>query len=241
MILTLKSIICLETTIEPTDEPYLLISADGDAPEHWGPFSMRQGDSRNIDMSIPFDRLVTIQLMESDSSSLTSSINDVIGDFEVSSDHPRGAFTITLPQMSGDGLVGVTTRDPFYTISYDVTRDAGDRLDQWNLGLISIRCNDAQEATDEAYITVDERRVWGPRNMKSRETESIGGAPIIVSTPVVIEVWEEDAYNSENIGTHTINITDRFAFGETQRHTFSRDRGIVGDASYTLTYTITER
>lgn len=238
--LTLKAIICLETTIEATDEPFLKIEIDNrPEPEYWGPFSMRQGDAEAIDRSFDFDSHVTVWLYESDSSALDSRRNDFIGVFSVSADHPRGAFTRSLEHLRGDGIVGASTRDPVYSISYEVTRDADDRLDQWNLELVSLRCHDAQEGTDEVYITVDDRRIWGSPSMRTGETDTIQES-LPVSSPVKIELWEEDPYNSECLGSFSITIAEGFDFSRLYEHTFARNRGIVGDARYTLSYRLNE-
>ena len=241
MRLTLKSITCRKTTAEITDEPYLFIFPDDSGKwfgtwGYWGPVSMRDGDTANIDRSYDFEEQVRVELWECDSAGgiIFSNWNDPLGSFVVSARHERGAFEEFLPFAIGSPNA---TR---YSISFEVTRDESDRLDQWNLELVSLRCSDAQESEDEVYITVDDRRVWGPHKIRTGQTLTIGRGSIRIASPARIELWEEDVYSSDLIGMLSLDPAGGFDFGSLQQQTFSRDRGFPGSATYTLSYRVRE-
>ena len=113
----------------------------------------------------------------------------------------------------------------------------------YSLQLISIHCHDAQEGTDEVFIKVDGERVWG-HDMKTRQTRDLsdlGAIPIRANA--TISLWEEDSSSrSDLFGEFSLVVDEDFDFVHDQPpHTFRRDRGIVGDARYTLTYRVTRR
>lgn len=239
MRLELKSIHCIETTAEVKDEPFFKITVDDESPQYCDEdWEMKDGWTRSINCSYDFNHRVRIELWEKDR---PSRYNDKIGEFEVFASHERGSFSIVLPQGGAD-LTAYNTYDPLYRISYEVTSDASDSLPQWNLVLFSITCNNAQEVTDEIFIEINDDEVLGlgarRLEMKTGDTLELRES-YPVTSPVRIELWEHDLYRNDKIGTLIFDITDSFDFGISHSYTFRRDRGIPGDASYTLVYVVT--
>ena len=114
----------------------------------------------------------------------------------------------------------------------------------YEVELISLRCNDAQEAEDEPYLLVNGNIRWGPRDMRTGSNRSIGQR-VTFDHDLTIELRESDRRRvphrkDESLGSMHLAEPEVFAFirGDhgTLSHTFRRDRGIVGDASYTLAY-----
>ncbi|MCP8323876.1 MAG: hypothetical protein L6N96_06855 [Candidatus Methylarchaceae archaeon HK02M2] len=58
-----------------------------------------------------------------------------------------------------------------------------------------------------------------------------------------IQLWETDDHGRKDFFGELMLQIDflHFAFNENQRHTFSRDKGIGGDARYTLEYIVRRR
>lgn len=229
MRLTLKSIICYYPTAESLDEPFLKIFVDDNPHYYWDTGrGMRRGWDIQINQTIDFNRRVKLQLYEKDRPSRN---NDFIGEFEVDTSHERGAFDIDLGIQS--------PLEPMYNIWYEVTRDASDSLPRWNLKLDTLKCNDAQEATDEVRILLNNDSIWA-RDMRTDEIKEVGD--FVITTPAKIELWEIDGYTNKSdfLGIFMLHITDSFDFENLQHYTFSQDRGISGNASYTLDYIVTE-
>lgn len=111
--------------------------------------------------------------------------------------------------------------------------------------LISLRCNDAQEGTDEPYLRVNGRRVWGPASMVTGNTQAIR-QDIEVDGDVTVQLRECDRRGREDtFGTFTLSQREvdqmlRGDHGGDFSYVFRRDKGITGDASYTLTYNVKE-
>ena len=82
--------------------------------------------------------------------------------------------------------------------------------------------------------------------MRTRSTQVIRGEePVYFSGGgnAIVELWERDPARSERIGG-PLRIDERFASiiavntRKDRRHIFHGDRGIPGDATYTLTYRV---
>lgn len=233
MRLLIKAMTCINTTAELTDEPYLLFS-QGDTPlGRWGPGSMRDGDTARINRSFVFSRgRVDVRLRESD----RVGRDDDLGGFGVDASHARGTFTAYLPSEIGG--VGA----PCYSITYEVTDDA-EPPRRWILQLVRLTCHDAQERTDGIYVTVDDRAVTDPIRMQTDDVVFIilPGRTIEIGSPAKIDLWEADRYHSDHLGTFWLH-PDALADADLGReldHRFDADWGIVGRASYTLTYRVT--
>ena len=111
---------------------------------------------------------------------------------------------------------------------------------QSRLHLVSLTCNDALESEDEVYLKVDGRKVWGPVSMDNGNTASIR-----VSVPInnfaSIELWEEDT--PRNNPKHDNKLGCNITVPQGSRYNnvrinipFSADKGLVGDARYSLLY-----
>lgn len=222
-IFDLRGIVC-DKTQEAVDEPYLRIFVDGDE-ERWGPVSMDDGESRSISFLRSFREGVRVTLWEDDSRR-----DDYIGDLSVAPTDVLG----------GERTHRIVGRGAEYRLIYAVNPP---RDEEFALILDSLRCNDAQERTDEPYLVVNGDTVWGPSSMRTGQTRDIeiGEAPYFTRNAIV-ELWEKDRTRSDKIGT--LEIGERLARTyaedptETHSHVFRRDSGIVGDARYTLTYRI---
>jgi hypothetical protein len=106
--------------------------------------------------------------------------------------------------------------------------------------LVSLRCNDALEATDEIYLKVNGDTVWGPYDMNSEDTRNIG-ISIPLENYAFVELWEEDrprgSSEKDNQFGCTLTIPQRREYSNIRmRYDFIADKGITGDASYTLEY-----
>ena len=111
----------------------------------------------------------------------------------------------------------------------------------YSLELVSLHCNDAQEyPADHVFIKVNGERVWAPHRMETGDTLPIDPEnSIAIRGGAMIALWEEDSSTrSDFFGELRLQVGEDFDFDHNQTHTFSRDRGIVGDARYTLTYRV---
>jgi hypothetical protein len=71
----------------------------------------------------------------------------------------------------------------------------------YELELISIRCNDAQEWFDEAYLLVNGSRIWRYPAMQTGLTYPFGGgsgARVSFEGALSLELWEEDQHTSDD-------------------------------------------
>ena len=227
--LILKSMTCRETK-EAVDEPYLLVNID----QHhsrivWGPASMDDGESENIDEEIDFERWVRVELWESDSRRHRR-WDDRIGSFIVRAED-CGEAEVFLPDI----IAG--HRHVSYSLTYEVLPCDERPADLDTIELISLECNDAQERTDEIYLMVNDRQIWGPTNMVTGRLTTIDQS-VNFRNVLRVELWERDRYHSDWIGTMRPDIAE-IDPDRQLTHVFRRDRGIVGDARYTLAYRIT--
>jgi hypothetical protein len=116
--------------------------------------------------------------------------------------------------------------------------------------LISLQCNDAQERTDEPYLMVNGLVQWGPTSMRTGSTRRIRQR-VLFDHDVTVELRESDSRRrtphrrDDSIGA--LRLDERTVRGLIQgdrggpfTRRFSRDRGIVGDATYTLTYELND-
>jgi hypothetical protein len=229
--ITLEVILC-EKTQEAVDEPYLRIIVDEGTPTEdrttWGPVPMNDGETRPIDI-LPkvFYETIRIELWERD---------------RIGRDDRIGVLALRASDASSGGqhhrFEGRLAR---YTLTYVVNPSHAERF---ALHLVSLRCNDAQEATDEPYLVVNGATVWGHASMRTGQLQDLGPMEVDFSPArnARIELWERDAARSDHIGT--LEITESMArtyaadWRTDRSHVFSRDRGIVGDARYTLTYRV---
>ena len=230
-VLDLRGIIC-EKTQEAIDEPMLEVFVDrGEHSSdrwHWGPVSMNDGDARSINWSRIFRERIRIELWERDRFR-----NDHIGDVAIAATDEPG----------GEQSHLIEGRGARYRLIFAVNPRRDERF---LLDLVTLHCNDAQERTDEPYLVVNGATVWGPASMRTGETEDITERePISFSGGgnAIVELWERDPGRSERIG-NPLQIDARLARlyahdpHENHFYRFHGDRGIPGDATYTLTYRV---
>ena len=114
----------------------------------------------------------------------------------------------------------------------------------YELELISLRCRDAQEGKDEPYLRVNGHIEWGPTDMRTGNTRTIGRR-VSFDHDVRVDLRESDRRRvphrkDDHFGAMHFSEREVRGFIDGDRHllthTFQRDRGIVGDARYTLTY-----
>jgi len=226
--LIVRSITCRETK-EAVDEPYLLVNID----QHhsrivWGPVSMDDGESETIDEEIDFNEWVRVELWESDSHRHRR-YDDRIGSFIVNADD-RGEAEVFLPNI----IAG--HRHVSYSLTYEVLGEDELPVHPGRIDLISLECNDAQERTDEVYLMVNDRQVWGPRDMVTGQLRPVDQS-VNFANVLRVELWERDRSHSDCFGTLRPDLAAIEPGGQLS-HVFRRDRGIVGDARYTLAYRI---
>lgn len=118
----------------------------------------------------------------------------------------------------------------------------------YEIELISLRCNDAKEATDEAVLDVNGEIVWGPGRIGTGDTRSIGRRVRFLHD-VTVQLWEEDPLRGRRDDTR---IGSALNFSENQvrallrgdhyrmTHDFNWTRTREIDAKYTLTYALHE-
>lgn len=212
-------------TEEPEDEIVVRVTWD------WHPRSnataevlhartMDVGDSVTLTNLTEFEHAAVVTVWESD----RTSPDDFIGMVMVTPEFDgTGEHTYTV-ERSGLGS---------YHLSFEVTR-ARPEPAAATLRLLSLRCEDAQEAEDEPVIMVNGREVWSGR-MRTHDTRTLDITSELRSE-ARIELWERDSARSDALGSHTVGLSLRG--GGPQEHRFSRDRGIVGDASYRLRYQV---
>ncbi len=231
-VLDLRGIIC-DKTQEAVDEPYLRVFVD--RGEHssdrwgWGPVSMDDGDARSINWSRIFHERIRIELWEHD----RVGRDDHIGDLSL----------VATDEWGSEQSHRLAGRRAIYRLIYAVNPRRDERF---VLDPLSLRCNDAQERTDEPYLVANGVTVWGPASMRTGQSQDIEGEePIYFSGGgnAIVELWERDRSRSERIG-NSLRIDERLARiyaenpRENHRHVFHGDRGIPGDATYTLTYSV---
>ena len=256
--LTISGLTCVKTTAEAKDEPYLTVRVlDYAHPELrpwneeidvreigtvWGPQQMDDGEARRIEgVSIDFNHIIVVELHEED----RIGRDDYIDQFRYTSGELRPESRRIYPGQ-GEMRYGMSGHRARYELIYDL-RDwsyaEGVALDRFDLILHSLRCNDAQERRDEPYLVVNGNIVWRATNVKSGETRSMRDLEIPFGTNAQIDLWESDGSKSDRIGSFKVDFEDireleHGQSSEQTQHGFWRDRGIVGDASYTLRYSV---
>lgn len=220
------SLTCVRTQ-QSVDQAYVVLRPTSGAPISSDPRRMVDGGSVRLDLSMPFainDR-VEVQVWEQDRPPARS-------------DH-LGSFTVDRAyQGMGEFPFHVYHRQAHYIVTAEVTETAR-RPDDYTIELIRLECRDAQERTDRPFLKINGEQVWGPVDMRTGQ-----GRDINVSRPfhrnLFVDLWEEDAggHGSDHLGTMGLVLSGvrEQAPGGPRTYTFRRDRGIVGDASYVLTY-----
>lgn len=226
---------CIDTKVEKTEEVYLCIFINQEFFEeknNYGePYKMKQGQTVFLSGTYTGNHIgITLSEEEWGKDDRYGTI-EIVEDEEVeNADYVGGArYILDLPPQG-------KTR---YKLHIDVLSDDGEpRIPWYNLELISIRCNDAQQYADHVYLKVNGAMVWGPRRMRTGHTLSLTDVrPVPIPHITSVQFWEEDEKHRDDFfGELMLRIGDDADFVHDQQFTFSRDRGIVGDARYTLTY-----
>lgn len=125
-----------------------------------------------------------------------------------------------------------------YNHRYKSTFNKSVEFDMPKLNLKSLWCEVGEEVAgpDEAYLTVNNVRVWGPESINNQEGRSLAGVhPIDFSTSAEIKLYDEDTGTwidpHDHLGTVTATA-DQAGKGE-QRGKFGR-YGV----DYTLTWVV---
>ncbi len=100
------------------------------------------------------------------------------------------------------------------------------------LHFIGLTCHKTQEAIDEPYLRVNDRKVWGPKKMNDGEARDLGGVSVPFSHSAYIELWEDDRIGRDDLFGNTTASKSMEGLGE-QRVTFTAHRG-----NYTLSYEV---
>lgn len=261
MRIVLRKLECIRTKSgEPTEEPYLCVRLDdSDAWITVGPYSMRDGETEDDLFSTDLvGDDITIVLREDDyDPSKWTSGDDKLGGIrliDLPEDAPTpvdadyhslspGPWVIDLPPAARYG-----PKDRHYRLHFDVS-ELRQRPDYhpiqapYCLELVSLECVDAQEWKDYVFIKVNGVRMFRPRRMRNPSTTQLDlRTPIFWDTR--IQLWEEDEGNRNDLFGEFrlfINPATYDFTHDPEPHRFHRDEGIVGDATYVLTYRVTER
>lgn len=189
--------------------------------------NLRRGDSRSINETRSFDDEYRVKLYEMD---------------KTNPDDFMGSITFTDRDVGrGEQRHVFSRRGGRYTLTFVVTED---EQSSSYLEIFSLKCNDAQEVTDEPYITLNDRVIWGPAKMKTGEHQRID-RELSYHDHAFVEVWESDSRRSDKIGSsHDLAVytggpptTDPLTH-ETNvwTCTFEKRGSNLNDAKYTLYY-----
>jgi hypothetical protein len=236
---------------EHREEPVLRwrVDSDNNRSGCWHPDGdMRTGDTVYVDLEIEGTNRIEMYLWEYDSG---ENFDDCVGGLNFSPDATEGitlefpgSYAFDLPYHADGSGYGRSRHYKLYC-SLFLDEEEHEHLPRipYCLQLRDLHCSDAQEGTDEVFIKVNGVKVGGPFDMKTGDYVTIGEGAIRIPAITEISIWEEDEANrSDFIGSVNLQITEDFDF--TQIHgpiSFSRDDGIVGDATYTLTYSVYQR
>jgi len=218
--LNLLGLTCVRTQ-EGKDEPYLKIFSDGEQSGEWGWERMEDGQTIHLDLSVNYDTRAEIQLWENDRRR-----DDLLGSLMLSRAY----------EGLGEFRSHIYRHRAHYYVTFEVT-ETTHRPENFTIELIRLECNDAQQYKDYPYLKINGEPVWGPTRMRTGDILDVG-----VSRPfhrnVFVDLWEQDRRSSDHFGTMVLllrEVQEQVSHGPLP-FTFRADDGIVGDATYTLTY-----
>jgi hypothetical protein len=234
--INVRAFSCQETQ-EAVDEPRLAAFVPDPMPsqpdhERFVPLSyplrMDKGETFDINQQIEFDDWIRIELWEQDSTGR----HDRLGAVTVREDDAGEHRTML---FRGPELGSAQT--PLYSLTYDVSLE--NRFDYpSSIHLVSLQCHDAQEATDEVYLTVNDRWVWEHGRMDNGQTAPVDERENFRDV-VQVELWERDSGRSDWFGAMHLDLRRAdVERGRDYTHEFRFRRSSVDDARYTLTYRI---
>jgi hypothetical protein len=121
----------------------------------------------------------------------------------------------------------------------------------YQMEIISLRCNDTQLGRNAPYLLVNSQIAWGPKIMQTGDTRTIGRRVSFDHT-LSVELRESNG-TGPSMPYHKDDHIGKMTLGEIEVRQYIRDyrgggmvvdfhcdRGIIGDASYTLTYELDE-
>ncbi len=222
---------------DPTghDEVLLEVACDGGSWQYAFSGRMGEGEHRNLrtDRGFPFTDLALIRLSEYDFVGTFGRGPKILGHVEIT--HPLPDHTPCVADLP-PGPVGAVGAGSFaYRLQYDVHSEPREAAPRFQIDLVSLRCDDAQGAYDRVYLYVNERAVLGPVEMRTRQEIDLG---IRVHFRQTATIRLSEVHNQGWNSQFTVHpgAPDFPISGEPTPHRFSVDRGITGDARYTLTY-----
>ncbi len=225
--LQLEQLECIHPNDPTTDEIVLRVARDGGGTCYEINRSMHEGETLDLttDPGIPFTDYAVIRLSESDPTH-----EDRLGSVTINRplpDAPRSAY---LPSEIGG------EHSTCYRLTYHVDTGEEDAVARRNrIELLSLKCDDAQGTHDHVLLYVNEVRMWGPSDMTTgREIDWADlSANFRSSATVRLQETRGEDWQSQftlRYGEEDYRLNTRLT------HRFRVDRGIIGDASYTLTY-----
>jgi hypothetical protein len=255
-IVVLRILECIKTS-ETTEEPCLHIFNGTDLITPLGPYSMKRGDTQNLENWNLRSDDIRICLIEHDVITKDDHYGGVrietIDDEDCADCIGNGRYIVNLP----------SNEDIRYKLHLDIFSDYDERtppqIDNYCLSFSSLRCDNAQQREDNVFLKVNGATVWGPHSMRTGNTETeslVSVGSILIPAKASIQLWEEDRSRNDFFGELLIEISKHYITDSLLRdnmedayvydpplntempHEFKRDRGIVGDMRYTLRYRI---
>lgn len=210
------------------DEIRVSIYCDGSLAGYEPELRMHEGDRAELATpdGYPFTDIAQILLEESDPFRI-----EQLGSVSIGHILPEGPQTAYLPSE----LVG--EHATCYRLTYHVDSDEDDASRRRNrIELLSLYCNDAQGSHDTVRLFVNDDLLWGPANMWSRQGVDLGedlSADFRTSATVRLEDSRGEPWRSE----FTVRYgSEDYLINTPLTYRFHVDRGITGDATYTVTY-----
>ncbi len=226
--LQLDQLECIHPDDAVRDEVHVRVSCDGGGITYdSGERHMREGDTQELTTAdgIPFADFAVIQLVERDAMRYKS-----LGSVGVSHPLPDGAQTAYLPSA----IRG--PRATCYRLSYHVDPNEEDVARPRNrIELLSLRCDDAQGTSDRVWLYVNDRLVWGPAVMMTGHEIDLGTLSVDFRSSATVRLQETRGQDWHSDFTLRYG-EDGYVINNRRSHSFAVDHGIVGDATYTLTY-----
>jgi hypothetical protein len=231
--LQLISLTCVRTQ-ESHDQAYVRTLAEqrddaGRLHDHvheTDPRRMHDGTSVLLGLAIDFDTHVDVQVWEQDRG----------GD-----DH-LGSFTVNRAWVNlGEWREDVRHRGAHYVVTFEVTDTHARPLDH-AIELRSLRCVNAQEASDEVFLKINGETVTTTMDMDDDEPARALDVHRSFHRNVFVELWEDDAggHGSDCLGRMTLLLAEvqrQLAEGS-EPVRFSWRSGAV-NAVYELDYRLT--
>lgn len=227
--LNLLELECVHPLEARTDEVRIAVNHDSDY--RWSDtWSMQEGEVQSLESmrGIEFHDRARVQLWEQDRYNPQDSL---------------GSFTLRPPAESVSEPVSIYLpseiggpHSPCYRLSYIVEADTEDSRPRNRIELLSLTCRDAQGSKDWISVYVNDALMWGPGWMRRGDTVTFPSSlSIDFRNTARVELRERQGQN----WTAPFNVeygSEGYVINRELHHDFNVDRGIVGDAGYTLNY-----